>query len=164
MCIDLDKSYEADLITDRGTISIALDHETAPIAVNNFIVLSQYHYYDDVPFHEIVSGGWVQTGEPFGPSQSDGGPGYSIEVEPPADGDYPINSVFFTSFGGAPHASQFAFATGSTLGRLLNAENSRFGTVVSGFDTLTAIESGPLNGTEALSPAYILTIEIRELG
>jgi cyclophilin family peptidyl-prolyl cis-trans isomerase len=53
--------------------------------VNNFVVLARYHYYDGVPFHRIVPGFVNQTGDPVGPEPGTGGPGYTIEDEPPAD-------------------------------------------------------------------------------
>ena len=84
MCIDPAKSYTATLETTEGDIVIELDAENAPETVNNFVVLSRYHFYDDVPFHRIVPGFVNQAGDPVGPEPGTGGPGYAIPDELPA--------------------------------------------------------------------------------
>jgi peptidyl-prolyl cis-trans isomerase B (cyclophilin B) len=84
-CIDPAKSYTATLTTTEGDIVIELDPASAPLAVNNFVVLARYHYYDNVAFHRIVPGFVDQAGDPVGPTPGTGGPGYTIPDEPPAD-------------------------------------------------------------------------------
>ena len=64
---------------------IELDAANAPETVNNFVVLSRYNFYDDVPFHRIVPGFVIQAGDPVGPQPGTGGPGYTIADELPAD-------------------------------------------------------------------------------
>src|SRR4051794_14754427 len=49
-CIDPNKTYAATLSTSKGDITVDLDPKAAPQAVNNFVVLSRYHYYDGVAF------------------------------------------------------------------------------------------------------------------
>src|SRR3546814_280885 len=48
-CIEDGKTYTATLATTEGEIVIELDAEAAPETVNNFVVLSRYHFYDGVP-------------------------------------------------------------------------------------------------------------------
>ena len=61
--------------TTEGDIVIELDAANAPETVNNFVVLSRYHFYDNVPFHRIVPGFVNQAGDPVGPTPGTGGPG-----------------------------------------------------------------------------------------
>ena len=51
----------------------------APNTVGNFIELANAGFYDGMPFHRIVTGYLVQTGDPTG--DGTGGPGYTINGE-----------------------------------------------------------------------------------
>ncbi len=64
MCIDATKRYVAVMETNNWTITFALDANSAPETVNNFVFLSRYHYYDDVVFHRVIPGFVVQGGDP----------------------------------------------------------------------------------------------------
>ena len=48
MCIDPAKKYTAVVDTNFGSFTIELDPKAAPKTVNNFVVLSLYHYYDGI--------------------------------------------------------------------------------------------------------------------
>ena len=69
MCIDPSKRYTAEMVTSKGTMTIALDPAAAPRTVNNFVVLSRYHYYDGIVFHRVIPGFVVQGGDPTGPGR-----------------------------------------------------------------------------------------------
>ena len=59
------KTYTATIATiRRATSSSSSTPTSAPKAVNNFVFLARYHYYDGVPFHRIVPGFVVQGGDP----------------------------------------------------------------------------------------------------
>ena len=73
MCIDPAKKYTAVVDTNFGSFTIALDPKAAPKTVNNFVVLSLYHYYDGITCHRIVADFVVQCGDPKG--DGTGGPG-----------------------------------------------------------------------------------------
>src|SRR5690606_7481047 len=45
-CIDTSKAYTAEIVTNKGTVVVALDAETAPLTVNSFVTLARYHYFD----------------------------------------------------------------------------------------------------------------------
>ena len=60
-CIDASKTYTALIKTSEGDITVALDAKSAPITVNNFVVLSRYHFYDGVAWHRIIPGFMDQT-------------------------------------------------------------------------------------------------------
>jgi len=80
-CIDKAKTYTATIKTTEGDIVLALDTKQAPIAVNNFVVLARYHFYDGIAFHRLVPGFVDQTGDPTGTGS--GGPGYDLPDENP---------------------------------------------------------------------------------
>lgn len=112
-CIDPKKAYRATITTSKGEIVVDLDAAQSPIAVNNFVVLSRYHYYDEVPFHRIVTGFVDQTGSSGRPDFGTGGPGYTLPEEKPtkpyeegtvamAQGEEVSGSQFFFTLDPAP--------------------------------------------------------------
>jgi peptidyl-prolyl cis-trans isomerase SDCCAG10 len=54
------------LHTSFGDIDIELWPKEAPKACRNFVQLCLEGYYDDVIFHRIIKGLFVQTGDPTG--------------------------------------------------------------------------------------------------
>lgn len=57
-------SPEVELETDRGIIRIALYMNEAPAHVKNFMKLVEEGYYDNTRFHRVVTGGFIQGGDP----------------------------------------------------------------------------------------------------
>ncbi|MFW6449362.1 MAG: peptidylprolyl isomerase, partial [Halobacteriota archaeon] len=86
---------EATLHTTRGDIRIELFDERAPRTVDNFVGLATGErawdhpetgetvegepLYEDVPFHRVIDGFMIQTGDPTGTGR--GGPGYTFDDE-----------------------------------------------------------------------------------
>jgi peptidyl-prolyl cis-trans isomerase B (cyclophilin B) len=64
--------------TNMGTIKIKLFHEDAPMAVENFVRLSQKGYYNGVSFHRVIQNFMIQSGDPQGTGRG----GESIWGEP----------------------------------------------------------------------------------
>ena len=59
--------YNAEItVKDYGTIKLALDAETAPITVENFVKLANSGFYDGLTFHRIIDGFMIQGGDPNG--------------------------------------------------------------------------------------------------
>ena len=98
MCIDPEASYTAVFDTSEGEMRYELTADTAPLTVNNFVTLARWGYYDDtLLFRTDPSIDIIQGGSPHTNSPSDPGPGYTIEDEPPFDGDEttgPINAPY----------------------------------------------------------------------
>ena len=83
MCIDPTKTYTATFNTTEGKIVVSLNTSSVPQTVNNFVVLSKYHYYDGSSFHRIdQSIDIIQGGSPTTQDIADPGPGYTIKDEP----------------------------------------------------------------------------------
>jgi cyclophilin family peptidyl-prolyl cis-trans isomerase len=153
MCIDPAKRYTAEMVTNKGSMTIALDAASAPATVNNFVVLSRYHYYEGVGFHRIIPGFMCQGGDPEGTGR--GGPGYRFEDELPAPGRYEIGSIAMANAGPNTNGSQFFIVSGPD-GVRLPPQYSLFGKVVHGIDTLNAIEA---TGSRSGAPSEKVTIE-----
>ena len=153
MVIDPAKRYTAEMVTSKGTMTIALDPIAAPKTVNNFVFLARWHYYDGIVFHRIIPGFMLQGGDPEGSGR--GGPGYRFEDELPPRGRYEIGSLAMANAGPNTNGSQFFVISGRD-GVALPPSYSLFGKVVKGTEVISAIESvGSRSGT----PSEPVTIE-----
>ncbi len=67
------------VIRDKGTITVELDADKAPITVTNFVNLVKDGFYDGVVFHRIIDGFMMQGGDPTG--TGNGGAEHNIKGE-----------------------------------------------------------------------------------
>ena len=160
MCIDPDRRYTAEMVTSKGTMTIALDPVAAPKTVNNFVVLARYHYYDGVAFHRIIPGFMLQGGDPEGTGR--GGPGYRFEDELPRPGRYEVGSLAMANAGPNTNGSQFFIVSGPN-GVGLPPQYSLFGKVVGGMEVVAAIDAvgSPGAGTPR-EPVMIESVTVTE--
>lgn len=146
MCIDPTLSYTAVMSTDFGDITIELDATNAPLTVNNFVVLSRYGYYRDVPFHRIIPTFVIQGGDAVGGGDPEdltlgaGNPGYAVPDELPEDGAYQVGSLAMANSGPDTNGSQFFIITGAR-GTALSPDFSLFGQVIDGMDVVEALDA-----------------------
>jgi cyclophilin family peptidyl-prolyl cis-trans isomerase len=164
MCIDVTKTYTATVVTNLGEFTITLDPTKAPLAVNNFVVLSRYHFYDGLDCPRIPLDFVAQCGDPSGGTGVDG-PGYTFADELPADGEYAIGSVVMANSGPDSNGSQFFIVIGNR-GMNLPPNYSLFGQVTDGLETTVnaiALTADETNTSEApTSPVIIQSITITE--
>lgn len=153
MIIDPAKRYTAEMVTSKGSMTIALDAIAAPKTVNNFVFLARWHFYDGVVFHRVIPGFMLQGGDPEGTGR--GGPGYRFDDELPARGRYELGSLAMANAGSNTNGSQFFIISGPD-GVGLPPSYSLFGKVVGGTDTISAIESV---GSRSGAPSERVTIE-----
>ena len=73
------KSVRAVVATDKGSFTIELLAEDAPLTVDNFIQLARRGYFNNITFHRVVPNFVIQGGDPRG--DGNGGPGYQIRCE-----------------------------------------------------------------------------------
>jgi cyclophilin family peptidyl-prolyl cis-trans isomerase len=135
---DADKLYRATITTDRGTITMDLDPQLAPVSVNNFVGLARQGYYDNLTFHRVVPEFVIQGGCPQG--SGSGGPGYKFEDEP-VKGEYTLGAVAMANAGPNTNGSQF-FVCIDDCTRKLSKDYNLFGHVVEGVEVAQAIEVG----------------------
>jgi len=130
-CIDVTKTYTADVETNFGSFTIELLPEQAPQTVNNFVMLAWYQYFDDTECHRVLTDFVVQCGDPD--ATGFGGPGYSIPDELPLPGEYELGSIAMANAGPNTGGSQFFIISGPN-GAGLPPQYSLFGQVIDGFD------------------------------
>lgn len=104
MTIDTSKEYMATIVTSKGTIKASLFAKETPKTVNNFVFLANEGFYAGVPFHRIMKGFMVQTGDPTGTGT--GGPGYKFEDEP-VTRNYTRGTLAMANAGPNTNGSQF---------------------------------------------------------
>jgi cyclophilin family peptidyl-prolyl cis-trans isomerase len=164
MCIDEATSYTAAIETNLGAITVELDPAKAPLAVNNFVVLARYHYFDGIVCHRAIPGFVVQCGDPDATGL--GGPGYEFADELPAAGEYVAGSLAMANAGPDTNGSQFFIITGES--GALQPSYSLFGQVTEGLDTTVAAmdalgnDDPAANGSPPLGLIQITSVTITE--
>lgn len=158
LCIDLEKNYTAEIVTNAGDFTIEFDTQRAPVTVNNFVTLARHGYYEGVNFHRVIPGFMIQGGDAVGTPPGTGGPGYSFNDEPQGgEGPfYEVGSVAMANSGPNTNGSQFFVVTGPS-GEGLPDQYTRFGSVTVGMETITAIEAVETAAQDA--PVTDMTIE-----
>jgi peptidyl-prolyl cis-trans isomerase B (cyclophilin B) len=139
MQIDLQKTYQASIETNRGTIELELYPQHAPKTVNNFVFLASEGYYDGVIFHRVIKDFMIQGGDPTGTGR--GGPGYRFEDEVKNNPlTHETGVISMANAGPNTNGSQF-FITHLPQPHL-NGKHTVFGKVSNGQDVVAAIRQG----------------------
>ncbi|HAK51774.1 MAG TPA: peptidylprolyl isomerase [Gammaproteobacteria bacterium] len=154
--------YYWDMETNVGKISFRLLTETAPMHATSTIYLTELGFYDDIVFHRVITGFMAQGGDPTGTGR--GGPGYTYDGE--FGGGVSHDSAGLLSMANAgpgTDGSQFFITFVPT--QYLNGKHTIFGRMVSGEETLKALEKrGSMSGRPT-APLKIVRATIRkELG
>lgn len=168
VCISGKATYDATVVTDVGTFVISMPAAASPAAVNNFVFLARYHYFNGIVFHRVIPGFVVQGGDPTGTGT--GGPGYSFTGNtPPASCSakrscYPLWSVAMANNGGNPSTdgSQFFIVVGSQ-GEALPPQYTRFGQVVSGTKVVAKIAADGTPGGTPKVLHYMKSVTITQV-
>jgi peptidyl-prolyl cis-trans isomerase B (cyclophilin B) len=147
-----------ELVTDEGTMRIALRPDAAPNTAFHIRQLASGGFYTDMPFHRIVPAGRdghpfvVQVGDPTG--SGEGGPGFMIDLEPSTlQHDLGVVSMARTPEPNT-NGSQFFIALSRAGTARLDGAYCAFGTLVDeagveSLATLRAIAKAPLEpGTQ----------------
>lgn len=119
----------AVIATARGTITVELLYDQAPLTVDNFIALAEKGFYDHRLFHRVVPNFVIQDGCPRGDGW--GGPGYAIRCEYNRE-PYRTGTVGMALSGKDTGGSQY-FITLSPQPHL-DGRYTVFGRVVSGME------------------------------
>lgn len=128
-------------IKDYGTIKVALDAESAPITVENFVTLAESGFYNGLTFHRIMEGFMMQGGDPNG--NGTGGSGKEIKGEFSANG---VNNKLSHIRGAISMARSTAYNSASSQffivhddSAFLDGNYAAFGYVTSGMEVVDAI-------------------------
>ena len=75
----MNRRVYAIVTTTRGSFTIELLPNEAPLTVDNFVQLARRNYYRNITIHRVVPNFVIQDGDPRG--DGNGGPGYQIRCE-----------------------------------------------------------------------------------
>jgi peptidyl-prolyl cis-trans isomerase B (cyclophilin B) len=148
---------QATMHTNHGAIEIELHDGDAPKTVENFRKLAADGFYDGVIFHRVIRDFMIQGGDPTGTGT--GGPGYTFEDE---FNDHKIvrGALAMANAGPNTNGSQFFIVT-TQEASWLDGKHTVFGKVVSGMETVDAIESQPTDARDKpVDDAKIERIEL----
>lgn len=164
MCIDPTMFYEAVVSTSKGDLKIQLNPEQAVNAVNNFVVLSRYHYYDNQPFTSIITRQSAGVAAIFENPPGVTSPGYTLPEEVPDIGQIfvpgsvamiPEPDAPNDGFGGAFLIATFELAPG------IPQQVTQFGIMLDGQDVLIALERAASQSGEPTEVITISSVAIR---
>jgi len=159
----------ATLHTSKGDIEIELYPEKVPNTVENFVGLatgekSWKHpetgeriddepLYDDVPFHRVIDGFMIQTGDPTGTGR--GGPGYTFDDEFHEDLRHDSAGVVSMANSG-PNTNGSQFFITLDAQPHLDDRHAVFGSVTDGMDVVREIGSIPTDAQDNPSQEVLL--------
>ena len=143
--INTDTEYEATIITSEGSMTFELYPNKAPLAVNNFVNLSNDGFYDGLTFHRVLEGFMAQGGDPTGIGT--GGPGYRFDDEIDQSLIFDTRGILaMANSGPDTNGSQFFITLVPTPH--LDGNYTIFGKLIQGDDVLSDVDlRDPANPT-----------------
>ncbi|MGQ0842696.1 MAG: peptidylprolyl isomerase [Sporichthyaceae bacterium] len=158
--------YFATVVTNRGTIQIALNGRAAPCTVNSFLSLAVQRYYDGTPCHRLLNSSngnrtaaVLQCGDPTGTGT--GQPGYRFDDENLKGATYPKGTVAMANAGPGTNGSQFFMVFKDSD---FPPTYTPFGTVTAGVEVLEKIAAnGQFIGPTGSPDAPLLPVEIESV-
>jgi cyclophilin family peptidyl-prolyl cis-trans isomerase len=158
----------ATIETDQGTIKLRLFPDQAPETVKNFTELAKSGKYDNVPFHRVIEGFMIQTGDFTNKNGTGGysykGPGTKIDDEFSPDLTNIKGAVSMANAGPNTNGSQFFIVTADGGVAYLNNHYSVFGQVYEGqdvADSISKVKTGPSDNP--LTPVMMKKVTISTL-
>lgn len=145
--VDPGVDYVATMTTTAGDLVWLLDAVAAPQAVNSFVVLARYGYFDGAPFDTITPLQWAELGGSF-TGDTGGSPGWEVRSEAPATGMVatPGMLAMATDDAGVADPGRLVVALGDRAANL-PLPTTFFGLLLDGAPTLAAIQrSGSTSG------------------
>ena len=175
-CITRTSVFDATFTTSVGKMIVRMPAAASFAAVNNFVFLARWQYFNGTFFHRVIPGFVVQGGDPTGTGSGGphGFPGYeytgntppaSCTKKPDQAACYqPGDLALANSAGPTTDSSQFFFVLpgGQTT---LNGEPNYtiFGKVVSGLSVMEKIGSyGSSSGTPTVK-VYLLSVTVKRV-
>jgi cyclophilin family peptidyl-prolyl cis-trans isomerase/HEAT repeat protein len=131
------KQIDAVVTTDKGSFTIRLLPDEAPLNVDNFIQLAKRRYFNGITVHRVVPNFVIQDGDPRG--DGNGGPGYQIRCEINKV-PYERGAVGMALSGKDTGGSQW-FVTHSPQPHL-DGGYTVFGNVIAGMETVDGVVRG----------------------
>jgi cyclophilin family peptidyl-prolyl cis-trans isomerase len=158
------KSHTAVIETDMGTIKIELLGAEAPVTAENFRLLAEKGFYNNLTFHRIISGFMIQGGDPTGSGsggQTATGAALPNEVKlnsPLYQGGYKRGLVAMANKGIPQTATSQFFIMHQTYP--LQPNYTVFGKVIEGIEVVDKLAAVPVSGDRPKSPPVMKRVYI----
>jgi cyclophilin family peptidyl-prolyl cis-trans isomerase len=153
---------DAIVQTSKGSFTISLYGDKAPIATANFVALARCGFYDGITFHRVVAGFVIQAGDPQTRKNQGvfdqlgtGGAGYGFAIETPAPGLTYVKYVVAMANSGQPDSNGSQFFVDLADIANLPPSYTIFGKVTDGTSVIDAIGQVPTNGTPDTGPQNV---------
>ncbi len=138
---------QAIIETNKGTVTVELYRDKAPLTTANFVNLASEGFYDGIVFHRVIPDFMAQVGDPLSkdPAKKQlwgtGGPGYTIadEFDPTLKHDT-AGVLSMANAGPDTGGSQFFITYEATP--WLDGKHAVFGKVLTGMDVLEKVTVG----------------------
>ncbi len=152
--------------TNKGTIKIELLETDAPKATENFRLLAEKEYYNDVIFHRVIKNFMVQGGDPLGEGyggESAWGGKFDDEIDRDSmlyQGPYVKGEVAMANSGPNTNGSQFFIMH---VDYPLPPSYTKFAKVIEGqdiVDEIAEVETAP--GDKPVEPIVMEKVYIEE--
>ncbi len=145
-------TYQATIVTNRGSIVINLLNGKATCTVNSFVHLAEQKYFSNTKCHRLTTTGIfvLQCGDPTGTGS--GGPGYAFASENLTGATYPAGTVAMANTGQPDsNGSQFFLVYKSSP---LPPSYTPFGTITQGLPILSAIAKAGSDNANAAGDGH----------
>ena len=156
LCIDPAFTYNLTVRTSVGDLDYFINPQVGQAAVNNFLVLAAYHYYDGLPLTRIDPLVDAQVTPAFDDPPGVSSPGYPVPLEVAPTIVNPGTLALLGSNDPGREAAGFKVALGQdAVG--WSPDTPIFGVLLDGLETLQAIRAAgtPQSG----APTSVITIE-----
>lgn len=131
--------------TSMGDFRAELREDLVPGIGQNFIDLTNDHFYTDLIFHRVISGFMIQDGCPYGTGT--GGPGYSIDDEFHPDLRHNEPGILsMANSGPNTNGSQYFITLAPTA--WLDDVHAVFGKIIDGMEVVYAIGDVETNAND----------------
>lgn len=153
--------------TDRGTIVIRLLPDLAPMAVKNFIQLSETGFYTRTVFHRIFPSKMIQGGDPKSKdndpyNDGQGNSGKFIRAEFSSH-PFSVGAVAMARQPGNPDSSSSQFFIVLERSPEWDGDYTIFGEVIEGLEVAEEISRTPLSKDERLSGRPVVATRIKQI-